>query len=89
MMTVQILVDKCNTASCEQECIVVCPQNKKGKIAIEISKNKANIIRKTCINCLQCVYACPIDSIVATIGKKEKHERPLIRIYIFRCLPDQ
>ncbi|MBY9002111.1 MAG: reductive dehalogenase [Candidatus Heimdallarchaeota archaeon] len=71
-MSIHILTDICNPNTCNSECIKICPQNKKAKTAIEISKDKANVIKKNCINCLQCVYACPLDAIEATLTKGKR-----------------
>ena len=71
-MSIPIILEICYPSACGLECVDVCPQNKKGKLAIEIKDNKAHIIKKNCINCLQCVYACPLDAIETTIGVSQK-----------------
>ncbi|MCG3223305.1 MAG: 4Fe-4S binding protein [Candidatus Heimdallarchaeota archaeon] len=71
-MSIPNILKLCDPNVCKLECIDVCPQNKKNKVAIEIKDDKAHIIKKNCINCLQCVYACPLDAIETTIGGKKK-----------------
>ncbi|MCK5410128.1 MAG: 4Fe-4S dicluster domain-containing protein, partial [Candidatus Heimdallarchaeota archaeon] len=71
-MSIPMILEICYPSACGLECVDVCPQNKKGKLAIEIKDNKAHIIKKNCINCLQCVYACPLDAIETTIGVSQK-----------------
>ncbi|MCK4973505.1 MAG: 4Fe-4S binding protein, partial [Candidatus Heimdallarchaeota archaeon] len=71
-MSIPIILEICDPNACGQECVDVCPQNMKGKLAIEIKDDKAYIMKKNCINCLQCVYACPLDAIETTIGVSKK-----------------
>lgn len=71
-MEIITLSDKCKPTQCKQECIDICPQNKRGKIAIKIEKNTAVIIKSNCIDCLQCVYACPFDAIEVKRSYEEK-----------------
>jgi len=71
-MSLQVVVESCNPNECQHECVSVCPQNKKGKIAIKVEKTIAEINKSNCINCLQCVYACPFDAIEAVLKNKSK-----------------
>ncbi|MHA1447531.1 MAG: reductive dehalogenase [Candidatus Heimdallarchaeaceae archaeon] len=70
-MSLQVLKKNCFSTECQQECVEVCPQNKKGKIAIKIEKELAVINKTNCISCLQCVYACPFDAIEAILKNKQ------------------
>lgn len=71
-MSLLVLEKICSPKECEHECVDVCPQNKKGKTAIEVEKEIAEIHHKNCISCLQCVYACPFDAIEAILKNKQK-----------------
>ncbi|MHA1258077.1 MAG: 4Fe-4S dicluster domain-containing protein [Candidatus Heimdallarchaeaceae archaeon] len=71
-MNISVRKEKCMPSTCNQECVSVCPQNKKGKVAIKIKNKKAEILRNNCINCLQCLYACPLDAIVTKTSKGKK-----------------
>ncbi|MHA1621698.1 MAG: reductive dehalogenase [Candidatus Heimdallarchaeaceae archaeon] len=71
-MNIPIILDNCDPSACGRECVSICPQNKKGKLTIEIKNDKAHIIKKNCINCLQCVYACPLNAIETKVGASKK-----------------
>ena len=71
-MSLQVLKKNCLSTECQHECVEVCPQNKKGKMAIKIDKKLAVINKTNCISCLQCVYACPFDAIEAILKNKQK-----------------
>jgi len=70
-MSLLVLEKICNPKQCQHECVEVCPQNKKGKIAIKVEKSIAEVIDSNCINCLQCVYACPLEAIEVEIKNKK------------------
>lgn len=63
-MTLSIGQD-CNINKCNQECVSICPQNKRGKEAIRINKNRsiAEINNNNCIECYRCVSVCPLQAI--------------------------
>ena len=71
-MTIQIIQNLCRPDLCNHECVEVCPQNKKDKLALKVEHAIAEIVKKNCINCLQCVYACPLDAIEVEISKHKK-----------------
>ncbi|MCG3222630.1 MAG: reductive dehalogenase [Candidatus Heimdallarchaeota archaeon] len=71
-MSLLVLERICSPKKCEHECVDVCPQNKKGKTAIKIEKEIAEIIHKNCISCLQCVYVCPFEAIEVEIDDKKR-----------------
>ncbi|MHA1552517.1 MAG: 4Fe-4S dicluster domain-containing protein, partial [Candidatus Heimdallarchaeaceae archaeon] len=88
-MSIHIILEICDSSACGLECIDVCPQNKKGKTAIEISKNKAHIVKKNCISCLQCVYACPFDAIEAILKNKQKLTKQSLQVKEKRSKKDK
>lgn len=67
----------CKSSECQQECVNVCPQNKKGKTAIKIENQYAKVIASNCISCLQCLYVCPFEAIEIKITE-EKRLKPKI-----------
>ena len=71
-MSLIVLEKSCKSIKCKQECVSVCPQNKKEKIAIKIENKYAKVIANNCISCLQCVYACPVEAIEVKISEKKK-----------------
>jgi len=71
-MSLQVLKKTCSPKQCELECVDVCPQNKKGKIAIKVEKEIAEINQGNCISCLQCVYVCPFEAIEVEIKDKKR-----------------
>ena len=71
-MSIQVLNKNCIPSDCQNECISVCPQNKKGKIAIRIENENAMIVENKCINCFQCVYSCPFGAIEIVLKDKQK-----------------
>ncbi len=79
-MSLQILNKNCLSTECQHECVEVCPQNKKGKIAIKIERKLAEINHKNCISCLQCVYACPFDAIEVVLKNKKTLTKEALQI---------
>ncbi|MHA1687220.1 MAG: 4Fe-4S dicluster domain-containing protein, partial [Candidatus Heimdallarchaeaceae archaeon] len=70
-MLVQVSKELCNPSKCNQECISVCPQNLKKKVAINIVHDKAGIIQKNCIQCMKCVEVCPLKAIEIKENRKK------------------
>lgn len=70
-MNIRIDKNLCTPSECEHECVSICPQNSKGKEAIKVNKNLADIVKSNCINCLYCVYVCPFEAIKA-VSKSKK-----------------
>ena len=68
-MSLHVLEITCSPDKCQHECVEVCPQNKKNKIAIKIKKSIAEVIDSHCISCFQCTSVCPKENTL-TIGKK-------------------
>ncbi len=76
-----LVVDKenCDIVKCKQECVQVCPQNKKDLDTIKLFENKAVIDNSTCIGCLRCVTACPLEAIIVKDKKKKKKSNTRIK----------
>ena len=64
-----VIKEVCDPEKCRSECVVVCPQNKKGKVAIEVN-GIAKITHKNCIECYRCITACPLQAITTEEKKK-------------------
>ncbi len=67
----------CNINMCSQECVNICPQNKREKEAIRINKDTqlAEINKKHCIECYRCISVCPLQVITVNDGHVSKAHR--------------
>jgi reductive dehalogenase len=71
-MSLFVLEKICSPDKCQLECVDVCPQNKKGKMAIKIENDTIDIDHNECISCLQCLYVCPFEAIEVEVKNKKR-----------------
>ena len=69
---IMVIEDLCDLDKCTNECISICPVNKRNQDSPAIKiENKAWIDQVNCVNCGKCIKACPINAIHGE--KSEQH----------------